>query len=88
MTKKEAINLGFKKSPHFTIGDSLIYDLGGRKILLLSDLETMNEMFYICQTDYDTPSEITDVVVLHNHDFDSALQAAKVRKIIEALRSK
>lgn len=82
MTKKELIELGFTKIPHFTITDSLIYELSRNRHISVGSIGTPNEMVWLCQTNYKDKTNITDLVCLHNYDYDGYITEDKIKKII------
>jgi hypothetical protein len=57
LSKEILINeLGFKKLPHITVGDILIYQLGRHRHLSIGSYGTPNEMLVICETN---PNDMT-----------------------------
>lgn len=85
MTNQDLIDIGFAIIPHFTIGDTVIYNLGRNRHLSVSSVGTPNEILFICATDYKDQKKITDLVCLHNYDYDKLLTIEKVQNIIKAL---
>lgn len=85
MTNQDLIQIGFKEIPHFTIGNTVIYDLGRNRQLSASAVGTPNEMLFICEIDQNDEKEITDLVCLHNYDYDKELKIEKVKAIINAI---
>ncbi|MCK9417442.1 helix-turn-helix transcriptional regulator [Candidatus Dojkabacteria bacterium] len=85
MTNQDLINIGFKEIPHYTVGNSVFYDLGRNRQLSASSVGTPNEMLFICEIDPDNKNEITDLVCLHNYDYDKILTLKKVKTIISAI---
>jgi len=85
MNENDLINIGFKKIGHFTIPNSLIYDLGRNRHLSIGDVGTPNEMLWICETDIENEKKITDLVCLHNYDYDGYLTISKVDKLISII---
>lgn len=73
ITEKELIALGFYQLDHFTIQNSFIFDLPNNRQLSIGCLGTPNEMLFITQSDYDDPKKITDVITLHNYDYNKYL---------------
>lgn len=86
MKNEDLIKIGFKGIPHFTIGNSLIYDLGRKRRLCASNLGTPNEMLFI--SEMKNEHTITDLICLHNWDFDGWLSISKVKAIIRAIELK
>lgn len=85
MTNQDLINIGFKEMPHFTVGNSVFYDLGRNRQLSASCVGTPNEMLFICEINPDNKNEITDLVCLHNYEYDKYLTLKKVKSIISAI---
>lgn len=87
MTNDDLIKIGFAKIPHFTIGDTVIFDLGRSRHLSASSVGTPNEMVFIGATDDDTDKKkITDLVCVHNYDYDGYLQEEKINGLIKLLK--
>lgn len=78
-------SLGFKELPHFTVTDSLILDLGRYRHLSIGCLGTPNEMMFICQKESENSKKITDLICLHNWDYDGYLTNSKINLIVSAL---
>ena len=85
MTKDEAVALGFNPLPHFTITGALIYDLGRDRHLSLGCVGEANEMIWICSSDHKDPKKITDLICIHNYDYDGLLTEEKLKAILTAL---
>jgi hypothetical protein len=83
MTKEELKKLGFKQLPHFTICSNMILDLGRDRHLSIGNLGTPNEMMFICQSDKD--NNVSDLVCVHNYDYDGFLTAKKLKFLIKGL---
>ena len=73
MTNNDLIKLGFKPINSFTIGNVHLYDLGRDRQLSASCIGTPNEMVYITENDSDNPKQITDIICVHNYDYDGYL---------------
>ena len=85
MTNDDLIKLGFKPIPHFTVQNSVIYDLGRNRHLSAGDVGTPNEMIFIGEIDSEDDKKITDCICLHNYDYDGYVTEQKVKLLIEAL---
>jgi len=85
MTNKDLIEIGFKKIPHFTIANSVIYPLGRHRLLSAGCVGTPNEMLWICETDNQNETKITDLVCIHNWDYDGTLTIEKVKTLINTI---
>jgi hypothetical protein len=88
MERQELIDIGFKEIPHFTIGNSLIFDIGRFRYISVSSLGTANEFVWICQASRKDLSKVTDLVCIHNYDYDGYITLEKVKSIIEVFKSK
>jgi len=86
MNRQDLINLGFQELPHFTVNNSLLYDLGRRKYLSVGSTGTPNEMLFIYERNEDNPQKINDIIVLHNYDYDGLLTKKKISTLIKALK--
>lgn len=86
LTENELIELGFKKFPTFTIMNSYTYDIGRNRHLSIGCVGSANEMLFICATDYDNETHITDLICLHNYDYDGYLSKQKLSDIINVLK--
>lgn len=82
MNNNDLIKLGFKEMPHFTVMNSVVYDLGRGKHLSAGCVGTPNEMVFICEVE----EEITDCICLHNYDYDGYLTEEKIKLLIQALK--
>lgn len=85
MKREDYIKFGFKPMPHFTVADSLIYDLGRGRQLSAGCVGTPNEMIWLCQIDDNDKRKITDLICLHNWDYDKEMTEEKLTKLISAL---
>jgi len=68
MTREEVKEIGFKEMPHFTIMNSLIYELGRGRELSFGCIGEPNEMLTIAQRE--GKEKVSDLVVLSNYDYD------------------
>lgn len=85
MTNEDLIKIGFKKIPHFTVANSVTYDLGRHRYLSAGCVGTPNEALWIYTTNVLDQTKINDIVCLHNWDYDKALTIKKVKAIINAI---
>lgn len=86
MTNKDLLEIGFKEVLTFTVGKSVVYDLGRNRQLSASCVGSLNEMLCICEIDSEDKHKVLDVVCLHNWDYDGELKIEKVKAIIDALK--
>jgi len=82
MTREKVLELGFKELSHFTIGNSLLYDLGRRRHLSLSSLATPNEMMFLCETTFGNDKQIDNLICIHNYDYDGYLTEEKLSLLL------
>lgn len=87
LNREEVISLGFKEIPHFTILHNLIYDLGRNRELSIGGLGSCNETIFICETELIEQKEkrITDLVCIHNYDYDGPITLEKLQSLIKVL---
>lgn len=81
MDRNDVLKLGFKELPHFTVGNDLVYDLGRNRHLSISALGTFNEMMIIGELDKKSKS-YSDIVCLHNCDYDGFLNMDKLKSLL------
>lgn len=79
------IGIGFERLPHFTIQNSFIYKLGRNRHLSIGSVGTPNEILFICESDTDDSRKITDLVCLHNYDYDGYLSKSKLETLINSI---
>ena len=84
-TTELELEIGFKKIPHFTIANSVVYDLGRNRQLSAGCVGTPNEMLWICEIDEKDNMKVTDLVCLHNWDYDKELTIEKVKTLIKTI---
>ena len=82
MTNQDLIAIGFKEVPHFTVTNSVYYDLGRNRQLSAGNVGTPNEMLWICEV---VDKEITDLICIHNWDYDGPLTIEKVKTLIQVI---
>lgn len=85
LSKKDCLEIGFKEMPHYTVGDSLTYDLGRNRQLSISCVGTPNETLWITQSDRKDYRKIDDLVCLHNWDYDKYITIDKLKQIISGI---
>lgn len=82
MNKEDLIVLGFQDIGCITITNSMICDLGGRRVLIVECLGTPNETMFICEKSR-VGDHYTDLICLHNFDYDGKLTKQKVEHLIK-----
>ena len=85
ITTEDLIKIGFEAIPHFTVTNSHIFKLGRHRHISIGDTGTPNEMMFICETSEQEEKKITDLVCLHNYDYDGYITIEYVENIIKAL---
>jgi len=85
LCEDDLLSVGFEKIPHFTITNALIYKLGRHRHLSVGCVGSPNEMLWICETDDQNEKNITDLVCLHNWDYDGYLTIDKVKGLINLI---
>ena len=81
ITKEFLLSVGFKVIPHYTITDAVIYELGRGRHLSVGDVGTPNEMMFLCEA-LVSPEEVTNLICIHNYDYDGLLTENKVRSLL------
>lgn len=77
-----------KQNPISIIQFSYYLDLGRNKILSLSDIGLGNEMICLCEIDAKDKTKITNVIFLHNIDYDGRISLNKFQNIVFDLTGK
>ncbi len=85
MTNEDLLEIGFKKIPHFTVMNSLVYDLGRNRFLSIGCVGTPNEMLFIEEIDDEDPRKITDLICIHNYDYDGYITIEKIKELIKLI---
>jgi hypothetical protein len=80
ITEEIAVEMGFYTLPHFTVTNSHVMDIGRNRLLSLGCIGTPNEMLFIEAIDGD---KVTDLVCLHNFDYDGRLTVKRLQKIVD-----
>ena len=88
MKNEDLIELGFVTITHFTIGNIVTYKLGRNRELSAQSVGTPNEMLFITSHDDKDSKKITDIICLHNYDYDGYLTIDKVKEYIKLLEYK
>ncbi len=88
MTEDDLIKIGFKRIPHFTVMNSLVYDLGRRRHLSIGCVGTPNEMIFLCEADYKSEKKIDDSICVHNYDYDGYVTEERIDALIFGITGK
>lgn len=87
MTKEDLIEIGFVAILHFTVTNAHIYHLGRCRHISISNVGTPNEMMWICATSEQNEKDVTELICLHNWDYDGKLTKKKVVTLLNAIIS-
>lgn len=82
MTRLEAQALGFQEVGHYTVANSLLFDLGRNRHLSYGCLGTPNETLWLCEVNPQQPREITEIICLHNYDYDGYLTVERLQQLL------
>lgn len=74
------IQKGFISTPHLVLKEVFILDVGRGRHISIGSLATPNEVVFLNQKNHN--SGITDLVCIHNFDYDGFLTEAKLDAII------
>lgn len=88
MNNEDLISIGFEQIPHFTIGNVVEFNLDEHRTISASSVGTPNEMVFICEHDHTDHTKITDLVRIHNYDYNGYLTLEKIQGIIKFLTMK
>lgn len=83
MTNEDLIKLGFEAIPHPTIGNTVIYDIGRNRYLSASSMGSPNEMIFLCEHDERDVTKVTDVIVLHNYDYNGYITEERLKIFLQ-----
>ena len=87
MTNEDLEAIGFQKIPYSTVASSIVYDLGRNRQLSASAIGTPNEMLWISELGGSNSTQVTDLVCLHNYDYDKELTIQKVQTLIDTINN-
>lgn len=87
LTEEIILKCGFEKIPHFTVTNSMVMDLGRGRYLSISDVDNCNQMTWLQCVEKDK-RKITDLICVHNYDYDGWLYLHKLQNIYYALTGK
>jgi len=80
MRKEELIERGFEALPNLVLKNIFTLDVGRRRYISIGSLATPNEMVFLNQRDDN--GSITDLICVHNFDYDGYLTGEKLDAII------
>ncbi len=73
------------KMPFPTITNSIIIDLGRKRILSIGNLGTSNEMVWLCQKNKFDDKKIDDLVCIRNYDYDGGITTHEYQNLYHSL---
>lgn len=88
LTREEVLELGFKEIGHFTIMNSLEYNLGRDRRLSFGSIGTPNEMLFITEQDVTDPRETPSLICLHNYDYDGYMTLERLQLLLSFFNTK
>lgn len=88
LTRDDLLDIGFEDIPHFTIGGNMLYDLGRHKQLSITDIGNCGEMLWLTEVNPHDNKDVTDVINLHNFDYDGYLSIDRLNEFISVLSHK
>ena len=80
MNNETLLQKGFIKTPHPVIKEIFVLDVGRNRYISIGALGSPNEIAFLNQKDHN--SGITDMVCVHNFDYDGFLSKEKLDNII------
>lgn len=83
LTEEWLLYLGFEKPPHFTVANSYSITISRNRKLIVSSVGTPNLMVALCAVDKDNIG--TDIVVLHNWDYDKDIYVHDLQNIYQSI---
>ena len=86
MTREELKEIGFKEIPHYTVMNSLIFEIGRKRQFSIGSLGTPNEMMFLAEIDVENNKKYSSVIVIHNYDYDGFLTIEKVKALINLIK--
>lgn len=86
ITREELIALGFKPVETFTVMKPLIYKVGRGRFISVGDINTPNEFAFLCELSPCDDKKISDLICIHNYDFDGYLTKEKVVNILNIFK--
>ncbi|MDE5530452.1 hypothetical protein KRE43_12755 [Elizabethkingia meningoseptica] len=85
LTEEWLLKLGGKKIPHFTVTNSIIIKTKRNQQLSFSCVGTPNFMVFLQEIDPDNENKITDLIPIHNWDYDKDMYVHQFQNIYFAL---
>ncbi len=85
MSNEEFLSIGFVEYPHKVLNGNMRYELGRGREITIQNLGNPNEFVWLVQIDSENETQITDLICLHNYDFDGYLSLDKIKMLITAI---
>lgn len=85
LTEEILLKCGFERINHFTVTNSLVFDVGRGRYLSIGDVGSPNEMLWLCT--YNEPGT-NDIINLWNYDYDGKLYLHALQNIAHSFTSK
>lgn len=89
MNEKQLLEIGFEKVPHFTVMNSLTYDIGKGRFLSIGCIGEANECLFLCFYERENEGKnkpVDDIITLHNYDWTGLLTMDKLKYLIDWLK--
>ena len=87
LSNDDLIKIGFERVRGFTVGSTVRYPLGRGRFISATCIGVGNEAIFICEQSK-IGNHYTDLVCIHNRDYDGVLTIEKLQKIIDAFEVK
>lgn len=85
ITEEWLLKLGGEKIPHFTISNSIIIKTKRNQQLSFGCVGTPNFMVFLQELDPDNENKITDLIPIHNWDYDKDMYVHQLQNLFFAL---
>lgn len=82
------LEMGFEKIPHYTVTNALIYNIKRSRFLNIGCVGSPNETMWICQYDKLNHDIVTDLICIHNYNYDGYLSYEKLNNILNFFKWK
>lgn len=88
ITEEWLLKLGGEKIPHFTISNSIIFKTKRNQQLSFGCVGTPNFMVFLQEIDPDNENKITDLIPIHNWDYDKDMYVHQLQNLFFTLSGK
>lgn len=82
LTEEWLERLGFERLPHFTVGNTMLKNIGRNRVISVSCVGTPNLMVTLQEVN---GKQVTDLVVVHNYDYDGPMHVHQLQNLYHAL---